>query len=474
MDKLTKVLKDKFGYDSFRNGQKEIIEQVIAGRDVVAILPTGMGKSLLYQLPAYMMEGTVVVVSPLLSLMQDQVEQLKMIGEKSVIAINSFLTFEQREFAFRHLSFYKFIFTSPEMLQNERFNKALEEIRIAYIVADEAHCISQWGFDFRPDYLRIARWLKIFRATNVLALTATATRTVVEDIKTTLLMKEPYEYIHSVDRPSIAYEVKQMANQQEKLAWIIDRITNTGGPGIVYTQSRKKTEMYAKELRNRGVRCAFYHAKMEQEDRILVQQQFQQGQLDWICATNAFGMGIHKDNIRQIIHDHIPTSVASYMQEVGRASRDGKQAIASLLYTTSDVEQAFYVSMQDFPEETDIQLIYQTDNFQLQLPETTERILNYWKEELTEQETIHLFQNIKQKKWVEIQALYNIIHNELCIREQLLHFFDEQLIDRPINCCSKCLLNLEELLESKKQTHETSEHFNWKYRLDELLQSYNL
>lgn len=474
MDKLMKVLEDKFGYHSFRDGQKEIIEQVLTGRDVVAILPTGMGKSLLYQLPAYMMEGAVVIVSPLLSLMQDQVEQLKMIGEKSVIAVNSFLTFEQKEFAFRHLSSYKFIFTSPEMLQNERFNRALASIKIAYIVADEAHCISLWGFDFRPDYLRIARWLQAFRTTNVLALTATANKTVVDDIKTTLLMKEPYEYIHSVDRSSIAYEVKEMEDQQEKLAWIIVRVSTTNGPGILYTQSRKKTEMYAKELQNRGIRCAFYHAKMDQEDRILVQQQFQQGQLDWICATNAFGMGIHKYNIRQIIHDHIPTSVASYMQEVGRAARDGKQSIASLLYTTSDVEQAFYVAMQDFPEETDIQLFYQSDNPHLQLPETTERILNYWKEELTEQETIRLFQTIKQKKWVEIQTLYNIIHNELCIRGQLLHFFDEQLIDRPVNCCSKCVLNLQEILESKKQMHKTSEELNWKVRLDDLLQSYKL
>ncbi|MFJ8065165.1 RecQ family ATP-dependent DNA helicase [Psychrobacillus sp. NPDC096426] len=471
MDKLTEVLTRKFGYDSFREGQKEIIEHVISGQDVVAILPTGMGKSLLYQLPGYLMEGSVVIVSPLLSLMQDQVEQLKMLGEKRVVAINSFLSFEQKEMVFRNLSAYKFIFTSPEMLQNERFNHALSAIRIAYIVADEAHCISQWGFDFRPDYLRIAKWLQQFRQTNVLALTATATNSVVKDIKSTLLMREPFEYIHSLDRPAIAYEATEVKDAQEKLAWIIGRITSTSGPGILYTQSRKKTEMYANELQKRGIRVAYYHAKMDQDDRILVQQQFQQGQLEWICATNAFGMGIHKDNIRQIIHDHIPTSIASYMQEVGRAARDGAQSIASLLFTATDVEQAFYVAMQDFPEEADIHLAYESDHIQLQLPETTARILDYWKEELTEQETTRLFQTIKQNKWTEIQALYTMLQNGVCIREQLLHYFDEQLTNRPVHCCSKCSLHIQEIIHTRKQPMEKREELDWKMQLDELLRS---
>ncbi|MET0959615.1 MAG: DEAD/DEAH box helicase, partial [Psychrobacillus psychrotolerans] len=182
MDKLNKVLQKRFGHATFRAGQQEIIEQIIEKKDVIAILPTGMGKSLLYQLPAYLMEGTVVIVSPLLSLMQDQVEQLKLLGEKRVIAINSFLSFQEKEMAIRRLADYKFIFTSPEMLQNEQFNLALRKLSIAYVVADEAHCISQWGFDFRPDYLRISTWLQSIGSVNVLALTATATGEVVDDI----------------------------------------------------------------------------------------------------------------------------------------------------------------------------------------------------------------------------------------------------------------------------------------------------
>lgn len=210
---------------------------------------------------------------------------------------------------------------------------------------------------------------------------------------------------------------------------------------------------------------------MDQDDRILIQQQFQQGQLDWICATNAFGMGIHKGDIRQVIHDHIPTSIASYMQEVGRAARDGKQSIASIIYSSSDVEQAFYVAMQDFPGEPDIRLTYQhqLEGMELQLPETTARILNYWKEELTEQETIHLFQNIKQKKWVEIQSLYTMLQNEVCVREQLLHYFDEQLLERPVHCCSKCGLHIQDIFQMDKEQKIEKIELNWKNRLNSLL-----
>lgn len=251
MDQLQHILQTRFGYAEFREGQREIIERVLSGNDVVAILPTGMGKSLLFQLPAYLMDGAVLVISPLLSLMQDQVEQLKMLGEKRVVAINSFLSFEQREEALSRLQTYKFIFTSPEMLQNEYFQQRLSSISIAFIVADEAHCISQWGFDFRPDYLRISKSLQAFRHVNVLALTATATNEVIKDIEHTLLMKEPFEYIHSLDRPYIAYESYQVENQKEKLAWIINRVTNTTGPGIIYSQSRKKTQFYAQELQKK-------------------------------------------------------------------------------------------------------------------------------------------------------------------------------------------------------------------------------
>lgn len=471
MNRLNELLQKRFGHGSFREGQQEIIEQIIDGKDVIAILPTGMGKSLLYQLPAYLKEGTVIIVSPLLSLMQDQVEQLKILGEKRVVAINSFLPFQERELAIRQLANFKFIFTSPEMLQNEQFNRALKNISIAYVVADEAHCISQWGFDFRPDYLRISNWLQSLNNVNVLALTATATKDVVEDIKNTLCMNNPFEYIHSLDRPAIAYEVVEVEHQQEKLNWILGRVTSTVGPGIIYTQSRKKTELYARILREQGVSVAYYHAKMEQSDRILIQQQFQQGQLEWICATNAFGMGIHKDNIRQIIHDHIPTSVAGYMQEVGRAARDGEQAIASLLFTSTDVEQSFYVAMQDFPDEQDIQIVFKPEYAQIEQSETTTRILKYWKERLTEQEMIQLFKQIRQKKYQDIQKIYAMIQNDICLRQQLLQYFDQALLEKPLHCCSKCKLDVPSTLEKRSEKSNGQVDLNWKKRLHILLPS---
>lgn len=468
MDKLQQILQSKFGYTAFRAGQREIIEHLLAGEDVVAILPTGMGKSLLFQLPGYLMNGAVLVVSPLLSLMQDQVEQLKMIGEKRVVAINSFLSFEQREEALARLQTYKFIFTSPEMLQNERFQQKLSSLPIAFIVADEAHCISQWGFDFRPDYLRISKSLQALRHANVLALTATATNEVISDIKNTLLMKEPFEYIHSLDRPHIAYESHKVEHQKEKVEWILNRVTTTKGPGIIYSQSRKKTQFYSEELQKEGIRVAYYHSKMDQDDRILIQQQFQQGHLDWICATNAFGMGIHKDNIRQIIHDHIPTSIANYMQEVGRAARDGEQSVAAILYMQSDVEQAYFVAMQDFPDEKDIAIAYQAGE-KIQLSETTQRILDYWKKELSEQETINLFQRIRQKKWREIQELYTLLQNEVCIREQLLSHFNQNLVNKPINCCSKCTLDLQKIFQLHEKPAIITTKMDWKSRLSSLL-----
>ena len=471
MNKLNETLLKKFGHSSFREGQQEIIEQIIGGKDVIAILPTGMGKSLLYQLPAYFMEGTVIIVSPLLSLMQDQVEQLKILGEKRVIAINSFLPFKEREWAMRDLSAYKFIFTSPEMLQNEQFNHALQNLSIAYVVADEAHCISQWGFDFRPDYLRISSWLSSLKDVNVLALTATATKQIVLDIKKTLRMKNPFEYIHSLDRSAIAYEMIEVENQQEKMNWIKGRVTTTDGPGIIYTQSRKKTEVYAGMLREQGISVAYYHAKMEQSDRILIQQQFQQGQLEWICATNAFGMGIHKDNIRQIIHDHIPSSVAGYIQEVGRSARDGNQSIASLLFTPTDIEQTFYVAMQDFPEEQDIRFAYQAGYAEVEQSDTTTRILTYWKERLTQQETVQLFQQIKQKKWQDIQSFYSMIQNDICIRQQLLQYFDQELIKHPHHCCSKCKLDVPSIVKNRTINNNEQEEMNWKNRLNILLPS---
>ena len=241
---LQQKLTEYFGYHSFRTGQREVIERLLQGRDVIALLPTGMGKSLCYQLPGYLFDKPVLIVSPLLSLMQDQVDQLKQLGEKRVIALNSFLTPGQKKYALHYLHEYRFIFTSPEMLTQPQVRERLSKIEFSLIVADEAHCISQWGFGFRPDYLRIGEVLQANRP-PLLALSATATSTVLEDIKAYLHMQEPFMFIGNVDRPNISIAQKTFVAKEEKFQWILQHVKRSAGPGIIYTGSRKKAEHLA-------------------------------------------------------------------------------------------------------------------------------------------------------------------------------------------------------------------------------------
>jgi ATP-dependent DNA helicase RecQ len=271
---LEKVLFDKFGYSTFRPGQKEIIQSVLNKEDVLAILPTGMGKSLCYQMPGYLLPYSVIIISPLLSLMQDQVDQLKKMGEKRVVAMNSFLTPPEKNALLQKLDTYKFIIVSPEMVMQEQVKAKLQTMPISLVVADEAHCISQWGFDFRPDYLRLSDWLSFKGRPPVLALTATATPKVINDITTQLNLKTPTIHIQSLDRPNIRYEAIEVDSQEHKFELIAAQINHFTGPGILYTQSRKKADEYALKLSAMGIPIASYHAGMEHVDRCLFNSSF--------------------------------------------------------------------------------------------------------------------------------------------------------------------------------------------------------
>lgn len=467
---IYKMLKQKFGYTSFRAGQQEIIEAVLEGKDVVGILPTGMGKSLCYQLPAYMLPHAIIVISPLVSLMQDQVEQLRKMGEKRVVALNSFLTPRDKRNLLAHASEYKFIFISPEMLMQEQVKSKLQLIPISLIVADEAHCISQWGYDFRPDYLRFGEWLQYWNRPPLLALTATATDTVLNDIQQFLHLKKPTSIIQNLDRPNIRYAALKLENSFEKFSWILNRIQTFEGPGIIYTQSRKKADEYSKKLFEAGIRVASYHAGMEQMDRTFVQQQFLHNEIEWVCATNAFGMGVHKSDIRQIIHDHYPSSVANYAQEVGRAGRDGEDAVATLLYTERDEDKTVFVATNDFPNVEQVQLFTCHENPKRlvdegMLSETSFRILSYWLERCSTEETIQIVEKLKQDKLKQVQYMKNLISNDQCIRSQLVTFFGQQLTSKPTNCCSCCGLDENELLKSSFYSQHIGKDFNWKKRL---------
>jgi ATP-dependent DNA helicase RecQ len=467
---MFRVLKERFGYLSFKEGQQEIIESVLNQTDVIGILPTGMGKSLCYQLPAYLMPHPVIIISPLLSLMQDQVEQMKLFGEKKVVALNSFLQPHEKQQILHQLSHYKFIFISPEMLMQEQVLSALLRTPISLIVADEAHCISQWGYDFRPDYLRIGEVFEKWDRPPILALTATATDKVLEDISHFLNMQSPVIVIQSLDRPNIRYQSILVENGEDKFQLILNQMQSFEGPGIIYTQSRKKADHYAQKLREKGFRVASYHAGMDPMDRTLVQHQFAQQELEWVCATNAFGMGVHKNNIRQIIHDHIPSSIANYSQEVGRAGRDGKDALATLFHSTNDEDMTVFISTNDFPDQSQIQLFTQQENPKVLvdddfLNETTYRILTYWLDKYSEAETIQIMENLKQEKVHQIHLMKKLLTNDQCIRAQLISFFGQTLIDKPINCCSVCGLTVEELLLPRSQNLSFNKKLAWNERL---------
>ena len=474
MIELEQLLQKHFGYSSFRPGQKEIIQAVVNGQDVIALLPTGMGKSLCYQLPGLILNGPVLIVSPLLSLMQDQVDQLKRFGEKRVIALNSFLQGTEKQHVLQNLMQYRFIFTSPEMLGTKAVQDAFLQLQFSLIVVDEAHCISQWGFDFRPDYLKIAECINNQNRTPILALSATATKQVVNDIKVYLNMKEPFEYIHSVERPNLHYDIVKTQSNEEKMNWIIEHIIKTKGPGIIYSQSRKKTETYAEMLANYHIRAAAYHAGMEMLDRQFIQQQFISGELEWICATTAFGMGIHKENVRQVIHDHIPATMANYMQEVGRAGRDGNDAMAILVYCPRDEEYTQFVVTEDLPEPFHVEIY---DEFRKkgenpkkmidlkQISETGFRVLSYWMEKLSLDEVIKKLNYLKQQKIEQIHQVASFVNGEHCMREQLVAYFDQKLEQKPSNCCHYCGINYGEIIQPRDINDMQNEVPEWQERL---------
>ncbi len=471
---LEQLLYTSYGFTSFRSGQKEIIERVLGGEDVIALLPTGMGKSMCYQLPAKVLPNSILIVSPLLSLMQDQVAQLKKMGEKSVVAINSFLKPDDKEKILNRLSSYKFIFISPEMLVQPFIKKKLQHIRVSLLVADEAHCISQWGFDFRPDYLRIAEILPILKFPQVLALTATATDKVTEEIKEYLSLLEPFVYCHPMDRKNIVYDLKKFDNHKEKLEFLKSFIQRFNGPGIIYAGTRKKSQELAALLTAQGIASAFYHGGMEHQDRVFVQQQFQNREVQWICSTNAFGMGVHIPNIRQVIHFQLPTSIEGYVQEVGRAGRDGKPALATLLYAQGDETLLESLVMDDLPTQHEIEVVYQHGPAATNLidqgivRETAFRVIAYWMTKLSIEgisQQIELLRLGKKQQALKIKRL--ITHDD-CLRNFIVENFDQRLIEKPANCCVNDGIDYDEF-EAFNYSEKEQLPLEWKDRLRVIL-----
>lgn len=475
---LQRILKDKFGFETFRPGQEIVIRDVLRKKNQIAILPTGSGKSLCFQLPAYLIEGTVVIISPLVALMEDQVAILKQQGEKRVAALNSFHSYREREQMIAELHQYKFVFISPEMLAVPKVAQKIQQTKLAFIVVDEAHCISQWGFDFRPDYLRISEFLKKLHHPTILALTATADHQVIQDIRTYLNLENPAFHKQSLDRPNISYAIYEMSSEEVKTEWLLERLTQTAGPGIIYVASRKRADELAMLLKEKVRGVASYHAGIDQEDRAFVQSQFLNGELEWICATNAFGMGIHKDDVRQVIHEHIPSTMANYIQEVGRAGRDRQSSTATLIYTKDDIQKARFIMQEDLPNDGEIRYFassvaakksFQEAAMLSGVSETGKRILQYYLERLSVEETVQQIQKQRREKEVKLQQMIDLLKAETCLRAKMLSFFGEELEGKPSICCSVCHAMPIEALNLPKQLLETREWKDWSTRLTQLL-----
>jgi ATP-dependent DNA helicase RecQ len=351
------TLQRYFGFDSFRNGQKEIINNVLEGNDTLAVMPTGGGKSLCYQLPAILAQGTALVISPLISLMKDQVDVLLNRGISSAF-INSTISYaelsERMERA--KAGAYKLLYIAPERLENRRFLESLKSIDISFLAVDEAHCISEWGHDFRPAYLNISQIINLFNNIPLMALTATATPEVQDDIVNALKMKNPQRFIKGFDRPNLSYITEKVS---DKISRIVDILSHTKeGSTIIYCGSRKRVDSIATGLNTMGFEVLSYHAGQHDNYRQYTQEKFISGNVDIIVATSAFGMGIDKADVRNVIHCDLTPSLEAYYQEAGRAGRDGFESKCYLLYHPNDRKlQDFFINAT-FPTQKDIENIY--------------------------------------------------------------------------------------------------------------------
>ena len=356
---MRRTMRDVFGIRRLRPGQEDVIRSIVAGRDTLAIMPTGAGKSLCYQLPALHLRGTTVIVSPLISLMKDQVDKLEASGV-GAIQVNSSLTEREQRESVEQIEREggEFVFTTPERLTDPGFLSKLSKAEIDFVVIDESHCISEWGHDFRPSYLALGSAIKALGSPPVLALTATATPEVVADIQKQLGLRRMEVINTGIYRPNLRYEVLRVTNEQEKRQHVAQILRETEGTGVVYCATVKAVESLVDFFRGSDMELRPYHGKLPARERKENQELFMSGALKAMIATNAFGMGIDKPDIRFVAHYQMPGSLESYYQESGRAGRDGGQARCALLYQLDDRRTQLFFMGGRYPKESDITSVY--------------------------------------------------------------------------------------------------------------------
>ena len=357
MNKYQEILKQYWGYDSFRDLQEEIITSIGEGKDTLGLMPTGGGKSITFQVPALAQEGICIVITPLIALMKDQVQNLRKRGIKA-LAIYSGMTRQEILTALENCIFgnYKFLYISPERLDTDIFRTKLRSMKVSMITVDESHCISQWGYDFRPAYLKIAEIRTLLPGIPVLALTATATPEVVKDIQARLDFREENVFRMSFERKNLAYIVRQTDNKTQELLHILRKIP---GSAIIYARNRRRTKEITELLVNEDITADFYHAGLDNAVKDLRQKRWQSGEVRVMVATNAFGMGIDKPDVRIVLHLDLPDSPEAYFQEAGRAGRDGEKAYAVILYAKSDKMTLHKRIVDTFPEKEYILNVYE-------------------------------------------------------------------------------------------------------------------